>query len=484
MSGNGENASDTSDQETDADSDTTSGSDEEVIPDQRLAEIWSKYESELRDLNGGQGTRKAIEMIEEMSAVQADVEVNGADSGDRIELIIEGYINQIANRKSYLTRTSLKEIWDEEVSRAKSAASVDDEFPSDFCPLIRETLDSIEKKVTRDSDSSEAEYTLAFEDGRDTAFSVPRGTLFSEKKFWEAYTSASGQYPLRPDLEDAEWGNFIGSVIEPLEETTWEDGPRTAAFYQLENLVATSVAYGTLSDAVEHGGVYVDDEPPNHTEVWVLREDIARILQTHDISDRALQIEISSRDAHAAAARNDPDDEDSDGGGRSVSYSTHVNGLWQTFWQLNADSFDEPEAYIEDPDDREDREDAAIDAATGMNSTDDSSETSSDSVDEDGNDDDESNDDGNDNEVDDAAGEGHSSGSHDEDERRDDAVDRSAEDQSEDVGDTIPPTETSDGERADRVDETDTDSNDDYGITGRYGPGSDEADGNGGESDA
>ncbi|MBX0325683.1 MSCRAMM family adhesin SdrC [Halomicroarcula sp. F13] len=482
MSENGDNASDTADQEPDADADTTD--DEEVTPDQQLAEIWTKYETELRDLDGGQGTRKAIEMIEEMSAIQADVEVNGSDSGDRIELIIEGYVNQIADRKSYLTRTSLKEIWEEEVSRAKSAASVDDELPTQFCPLIRETLESVEKKVTRDSDSSEAEYTLAFDDGRDTNFSVPRGSLFSEKKFWEAYTSASGQYPLRPDLEDAEWGNFIGSVIEPLEETTWEDGPRTTAFYQLENLVASSVAYGTLSDAVEHGGVYVDDEPPNHTEVWVLREDIARILQTHDISDRALQIEISSRDAHAAAARNDPDDEDSTGGGESVSYSTHVNGLWQTFWQLDADSFDEPDAYVEDPDDRRDREDAAIDAATGTNTTGDSNEASSDSVDEDSNDDGESNDDDNDNEVDHTPGEGHSSEAHDEDERRDDAVGRSADDQSEDVGDTIRPTETGDGECTDRIDETDNDSNDDYGITGRYGPGSDEEDGNGGESDA
>jgi len=102
-----------------------------------LPEIWTEYETELRDLDGGQGTRKAIEMIEEMSAIQADVEVNGSDSGDRIELIIEGYVNQIADRKSYLTRTSLKGIWDEEVSRAKSAASVDDELPTQFCLLIR-----------------------------------------------------------------------------------------------------------------------------------------------------------------------------------------------------------------------------------------------------------------------------------------------------------------------------------------------------------
>jgi hypothetical protein len=480
MSENGDNASDTTDQEPDADTDTTG--DEEMIPDQRLAEIWTEYESELRNLDGGQGTRKAIEMIEEMSAVQADVEVNATDSGDRIELIIEGYINQIADRKSYLTRTSLKEIWDEEVSRAKSAATVDDEFPTQFCPLIKETLDSVEKKVTLDSDSSEAEYTLAFDDGRDTNFSVPRGTLFSEKKFWEAYTSASGQYPLRPDMEDAEWGNFIGSVIEPLEETTWEDGPRTSAFYQLENLVATSVAYGTLSDAVEHGGVYVDNEPPNHTEVWVLREDIARILQTHDISDRALQIEISTRDAHAAAARNDPDDEDSTGGGRSVSYSTHVNGLWQTFWQLNADSFDEPDAYIEDPDDREDREDAAIDAATGTNPSDDGSEMSSSNEDDgDGNC---VTDNGSGSETDhDTEGEDHLDEADDDGEGSDDDVDTPSDDRSADFDDTHHPPETEDGGHADQVDGPAGESNDDYGITGRYGPSDDDEADTGGESD-
>lgn len=479
MSENNDNTSDSVDQKSESDTDTTG--DEEVIPDQRLAEIWAEYESELRNLGGGQGTKKAIEMIKKMSAVQADVEVNGTDSGDRIEFIIEGYINQIADRKSYLARTSLKEIWDEEVSRAKSAATVDDKFPTKFTELIRETLDSVEKKVTRDSDSSEAEYTLAFEDGRDTKFSVPRGTLFSEKKFWEAYTSASGQYPSRPDLENAEWSNFIGQVIEPLEETTWEDGPRTSAFYQLENLVATSAAYGSLSDAVEYGGVYVDDEPPDHTEVWVLREDIARIVQTHDISDRALQIEISSRDAHAAAARNDPDDEDSTGGGQSVSYSTNVNGLWQTFWQLNADSFDDPNPYTEDSDDREDREDAAIDAAT-KNLSGDGSEIPSCSE---GDDDDNC-------ETDDVSGSETDHDTKDEDhsgevdtdgEGSNNDVDTPSDDCAGDGDGTHRRSQTEDGGRANCEDGSADESNDDYGITGRYGPdGDDEAD-NGGESD-
>lgn len=335
----------------------------DLSPSQRINEIWQHYNEELRELNGGPGTQMAIEMIQEMSAVQAEVEA--ADPNGTLGMQVEGYINQLADRKSYLGRKNLKSVWEDAVEAAKAEQSVEDGVPTQFSQLIRKTVqEPVTKTITRDADSSEATYEFRFDDGQDTSFTVPRGTVFSQQKFWEAYTSESGQYPtLDDDIEKEGWMNFIGGVLEEVEEVKYEDGPQTAAFHSLENKVKTATAYSTLEDAVDHAGVYVDDEPPDHTEVWVLREDIAQIVAATDITDRRLQGEIASRDAHADAVRNDAYDETGEGGSDAVSWSTTVHGLWQTVWQLNADEFESPDDYIEDPENQQEREDAAIDEA-------------------------------------------------------------------------------------------------------------------------
>ncbi|AXR80720.1 hypothetical protein [Natrarchaeobaculum sulfurireducens] len=330
--------------------------DDGVSPAAELTQIWGEYQEQVNDAeNAAEASQVAFNMINQMSEVQAEAEDDAGVGGDSsVSAMVEGFINQLADRKSYLSRSTLKQVWNDELSAAKAAQTIEGDLPGNFKDFLEETLVSVTKTVFTDVQSDDVSYELRFDDGNDTVLSVDRSTLFNCKKFWEAYCSESGQYPARHEsYGENEWDGFVGRLIEDLETVDREVGPRTAAFRAVKNHVRHATAYADLEDAVERGGVWIDDDPDegDPTEIRVLRQDIARVTNNHEVTDRALQSEIKARGATVERL------------GGKVSESTHVFGNWQTYWCFDPDEVPTPDEYDEEPEDPVDRVDDALDSS-------------------------------------------------------------------------------------------------------------------------
>jgi hypothetical protein len=202
---------------------------------------------------------------------------------------------------------------------------------------------------------------------------IGHSTLMSHEGCWKAYTSASGQYPIRRDrtvegdqYSDKDWQTDISPILEELEEVEMEVGPRTASYRSIENKIERSVAYTDIGDAVEQGGLWVgevaytvetDDGTESRTvkELRIMREDVAQITSQHDVSDRGLQIELKARGLSSPRVS-------------GISESTYVNGSYQTYWCFRADEMPDPEDVaddIADPMDRMDDRDGHDDEEDG-----------------------------------------------------------------------------------------------------------------------
>ncbi|WP_124194772.1 hypothetical protein [Natrarchaeobius chitinivorans] len=269
---------------------------------------------------------------------------------DQVQPMADAFLTDLADEHDSVrvgqVRTEFSNVIEKEERRQTLDAGDPDVFPA----LIEYRLEEVVKTVTTDQSSDEeATYTLKFDDGLE--LTVARGVLFDQQKLWERYTTATGKYPEMADPGQA-WPEWVGQLIEPLEIENPETGQRTAAVNALWNTVKTATAYADAGDAVDFGGVWVDDEPPEYDEIWVMREDVAAITNRHEIEDRPLQLEIAARGG------------DSDGlPGDQVSRQHTVNGQMQTVWRLDAEFWPEPDEYIEEPEDAIDRVERDLDAA-------------------------------------------------------------------------------------------------------------------------
>jgi hypothetical protein len=332
----------------------------ETGPAPRLQAAYAQYEQDVRDAeNAGDAMRICLDAAEEFAAIEVDVE-----DETTAHSMAKALLNQLCDSKSGVARKNVRAHWLDTIEEMEREQAVEDGERVIFSELIKNHLESVKKKVNTDrSNNEDTEYVLGFDDAAGTALTVTQTTLFEERALWKAYTSAQqGDYPERAGQEEEEWDNFVGDVIEDVgEEVEIEVGPRTSALRALENHVSGAVAYAERADAVEQGGVYVDAEPPEHDEVVVPREAIASITSTHEITDRALQAEITARGCSGPSLA-----------GEKVSDSTTVNGRWQTFWYLSGEYFNEVADYREEPRDALDR----------MPANDDGSENDGDVVDD------------------------------------------------------------------------------------------------------
>lgn len=304
-----------------------------------MAALQSEFAAAKSEISDADKTKTAVTAA--LTAVErfAEIQVDADDAGAGLEATVEAYIGDLSKTKDSITKTMLMDAFKSQLNELEK------NDPDSFVSVLQRDLTGVVKKVTTDrSTTEETEYVLKFESAQN--ITVPRSVLTNERKLWQAYTSAQvGEYPDRPGIDEDEWDNFVGDTIAPLEEVEREEGPRTAALHALENHVKGSTPYGNVPDALEQNGVYVDAEPPEHDEVRVPREAVASITNTHEISDRALQAEISARGLSSPVLSGD-----------KVSQSTTVNGRWQTFWCLSGEHFDEfgPE-YEEEAQDHLDR---------------------------------------------------------------------------------------------------------------------------------
>lgn len=333
---------------------------DEDEPVTELQTVFAEAQAKICDAgSGGEAMRAAMDAAEEMAEIE--VEASAAES-EQVNMMAHAFLNDLSDAHDALTRKPIRNVWENARENLEKQQKLETGEAVVFNDLLEDVLVGVTKKVTTDlSSTEETEYVLEFRDG--TGLTVTQSTLMDERALWKAYTAAmEGDYPERYGSEESDWDNFIGSLIEDLETVEQEVGPRTAALNALENYVKSSTAYGNLVDAVEKGGVYVDDEPPKHSEVRVPREAIASITSTHEITDRALQAELSARGLSGPSLDGD-----------KVSYNTSVNGRWQTFWHLDGDYFDEVGPYEEEAADPIDRMDDVA--------PDDDSDASADSVD-------------------------------------------------------------------------------------------------------
>lgn len=314
-----------------------------------MAQMKTVFDDALEQAEDGPGAGDWMQLCIETGEQFAEIIVDNNERG--LESTAKAYLNELADRHDAVHRSDVREIWQSDMEDLRRQQAVESGDAVIFADLIEETLTSVKKKVTTDkSSTSETEYVLKFDDAQNTKLTCPQGTVYEQRDLWKAYTAAQvGNYPERVGCEEVEWDNFISQVFEDVGETVEsETGPRHSALQALENHVKEATAYGNVVDAIEHGGVYVDAEPPEHTEVRVPREAVASVTSTHEITDRALQAEISAR---GVSSDNLP--------GSKVSKSTTIEGRWQTFWHLSADKFDEVGTYKEEAIDPIDRMDDA-----------------------------------------------------------------------------------------------------------------------------
>lgn len=325
----------------------------------QLQSVFADAQDDVREADtGGDAMRTAMDAAEDM----AQIEVEASDS-QQVHQMARAFLNDIADANSALSRKPVRGVWKDEIDDLEKKQKVTSGEAVIFNDLLKQELNDVIKKVNTDlSSTEETEYVLLFGGGK--SLTVTQTTLTEERLLWKSYTAAQeGEYPDRYPMEESEWDNFIGEIIGELETVEREIGPRTAALHALENYVSNATAYGNVTDAVEQGGVYVDFEPPNHSEVRVPREAIASITANHEITDRALQAELSARELSGPSLT-----------GSKVSDSTSVNGRWQTFWFLTGDHFDSFGSYEEEATDPIDRMDDVDNVDDGDNEGDDSSD--------------------------------------------------------------------------------------------------------------
>lgn len=177
---------------------------------------------------------------------------------------------------------------------------------------------------------------------------------FSWLDFRDTIHDAGGPYladPSDPLTDSKEWREWIVDVLEERKTEKMNVGPRTNAVEHLQNRVRRSDAFGSLSEAVDYGGVYVElaDERPEGAEpvdtddapqelpewrvetIYLDNEWPVEASDEYGISTQALQNEIDSRgymlDGHS-----------------KIATQEYVDGQYVTFWVVDGD-FATPAAY-------------------------------------------------------------------------------------------------------------------------------------------
>jgi hypothetical protein len=305
----------------------------EIVPD-AMEEV-----GEAR--HGGEAAETAKEYAHRIAEIQAKHGDDGTKSTAKAAL------NDIADVDSAVTRSDVKNAFYDRVDAIERKQRIE-EGDMVFQDLVAETMDDVTKHLTTDHVDDPAYYTFTFElpDDDDTEVvhvMASEDAAFSKKRLWKAFIGATeNHYPeRREESDDGEgWDNHLGNLIEEVGETVKKDiGPRTAALMQLANKVNRSPAFANVQDAVENGGVYVDDEPPNHDEIWIPSQMVAEAKRDEEISSRKMQMELERRGLNALP-------------GDAVSDKESLPGRQVPVWKVKGEFV--PEFVLDDDDDRSD----------------------------------------------------------------------------------------------------------------------------------
>lgn len=281
------------------------------------------------------------EVLDEFAAVIAE---SGEDKS--AASLADAHINSACD-KAGVARSMAKDVLEERVEEYKAEIieeEADYDIPACFDDLLQKCLDKVVPHRTTDH-HSDTTYQWHFSDGKGTVIST-NDHHWDWTEFYSRYSDESGYFPQNPSetlREAQDWREFLAPIMnERLVDKDPSTGPRTRAVHSLMDAVEKAVAYKHLDDAVERGGVWVNDEPPAHDEVWLPASKVIDATTQQEISERALQEELKARD-HTL-------DEHS-----GVAVSERRNGSSQRFWKLDASDFPTPAEYVEDPETLEQR---------------------------------------------------------------------------------------------------------------------------------
>jgi len=230
--------------------------------------------------------------------------------------------------------------------------------------ILQESLTFIKKTRTTDLDTVDVSAKIRFDidpsdfeeyeftdtpDGEDDSddvplveetvvFSMPWKQATQGKSLWQAFTAATsrnhvGEYSGR----NADVGNWFTESVDALDDENIKEvvevGHATGAIRALAGEVNQSQAYGNHSDALEEDALYLDEAPPDHSEIWIPQQMVASVRSQHEVTSRKMQEEISDRGLNAME-------------GGKVSYAKFVNGKRPTWWRVKPEFVEE----LVDPD--------------------------------------------------------------------------------------------------------------------------------------
>lgn len=160
----------------------------------------------------------------------------------------------------------------------------------------------------------------------------------------EAYARLSLGPETRPwHTDNALWSRAISGLVQDQIRTETVVGPRTDAWESLQARIRSGRAVRELTDAVEHGMIYIDEDEP---EVWIPTTMIDNAADQVETSWRAFQAELGERGVTSSKLS-----------GERVSEAVSRGGTAMRFWRLDLahDAVPEPETVLnelEDPVDR------------------------------------------------------------------------------------------------------------------------------------
>lgn len=330
--------------------DTSEGEESDNLPDEFHAEFSSPEArakeardaaldalSRIPDDPDGQDKIEALDSEQQAVSTWAKHAAKAAEDGYP-DANIEAAAKALSGETSTFTKKNLTGLVNDQRSRIRKAtgggggsgpAPLDDWIDANLERVVRvETTDSTQDTVFR----------WDFSDGTvETATTKDGVTHFSWSHFRDEIYQGIGVNTAKPNRREAEeWRTWIAELIKSRGETKTNFGPRSAAIEKLQEYVRDSIAYGNKADAVERGGVYMDEDPHNGSpdELCVMNNDVKRICDDQEVEVRGLQNELDARGfTHDRV--------------NGVSEGEYVDGAMIRYWVLKPD-FATPAQFLEE----------------------------------------------------------------------------------------------------------------------------------------
>jgi len=300
---------------------------------------------DVADENPAVKLRTEADAFENLTETLAECYVDGLSS-----IPAGQFASMVSDVSNSLNKTEAKQ---QIVSDTQQAKSDNNGRPS-LDHYINNNLQEV--RIVRTTDH--VDLTRYVWDFGDTTLETESGgesrTHFNWVNFRDSIDDAGGPYctaPRDPLTETHEWRDWIVDLRNERKTEKTNVGPRTNAVEHLQNRVRRSDAFGSLTEATDYQGVYVevledrpDDAEPVDTDdtpqqlpdwrvetVYMPNEWPVNAAEEFGISTQALQNEIDAR-GHML------------NGQGKIASQEYVSGQYVTFWVVNGD-FATPSVY-------------------------------------------------------------------------------------------------------------------------------------------